>query len=77
MSEVVGLIEAHLHLVSVVVGLKGPGLVEAHILGLIVAKFGEVRVESRKMETRHKFVHELGHEIDVGLIAAGRGVVQL
>jgi hypothetical protein len=63
--------------VSVVVGFERSRLVEPHVLGLVVAELREVRVEGREVERRHKLVHELGHQVDVGLVAAGGSVEQL
>ena len=64
-------------LVSVVVWLERSGFSEPHVLGLIVRKLRQVRVEGGQMETGHEFVHQLRHQVDVRLVAAGRGIVQL
>lgn len=63
-------------LVSVVVGFEGAGLGESHVLGLIVSQLGEVGVEGREVEAGHELVHQLRHQVDVSLVAAGRGVEQ-
>ena len=34
-------------LVAVVIGLEGAGLGKAHVLGLIVAQFGQMRIKGR------------------------------
>ena len=64
-------------LVSVVVGLEGAGLVQAHVLCLLVRELGEPRVEGGEVEGGHELVHQLGHQVDVCLVATGGGVEQL
>ena len=64
-------------LVTIVVGLEGPSLGKAHVLGLLIAQLGEVSLEGGEVEGGHKLVHQLRHQIDVSLVAAGRGVKQL
>ena len=61
--------------VPVVVGLEGARLVEPHVLGLLVGELGEVRLEGREVQRGHELVHQLGHQIDVGLVPA-RGRVE-
>lgn len=63
--------------VAIVIGLEGAGLGEAHILGLLVAQLGQVRLEGGEVERGHELVHQLGHQIDVRLVATHRGVEQL
>ena len=38
---------ATIRLVAVVIGLEGAGLGKAHVLGLIVAQFGQMRIKGR------------------------------
>ena len=38
---------ATIRLVAVVVGLEGTGLGKAHVLGLIVAQLGQMRIKGR------------------------------
>ena len=38
---------ATIRLVAVVVGLEGAGLGKAHVLGLIVAQLGQMRIKGR------------------------------
>ena len=65
------------HLVSVVVGLERSSLGEAHVLGLVIAELGQVGVEGRQVEGGHELVHQLGHQVDVGLVAASGRVEKL
>lgn len=64
-------------LVSVVVGLERSCLVEAHVLGLVIAELRQMGVERGQVEAGHELVHQLGHQVDVSLVATGRSVVQL
>ena len=63
--------------VPVVVGFEGARLVEAHVLGLVVGELGEVRLEGGEVQGGDELVHQLGHQVDVGLVPAGGRVEQL
>lgn len=54
-------------LVPVVVGLEGPHLVEAEVLGLVVRELRQVRVERGQVQARHVLVHLLREKVHVGL----------
>ena len=64
-------------LVSVVVGLEGSRLGESHVLGLLVSQLCQVRIECSQVEAGDELVHQLGHQVNVRLVTAGRGVEQL
>jgi hypothetical protein len=63
-------------LVAIVIGFERTSLGQSHVLGLVVGQLGQVGIKGRQVEAGHKLVHQLGHQVNIGLISSRRSVKQ-